>query len=83
MSQSTSASEFYRRPSIYLNANEIVTIEDTKSHKLKSIIIPEQLIEKYRYILDQEMEENILKSFTHKLPDAVQNAFGEDMEKHA
>lgn len=81
MATMVSASNFYKSPSRYLGSNEIVTIEDTKSHKLKSILIPEKLIEKYRYIIEQEMESAILKSFTHSKPQALDEAFGNDLGK--
>jgi len=77
----TTASEFYRSSSVFLNSDKIVTIEDAKSHKLKSILIPEKLIEKYRYILDKELEESIIKSFSAPMPEEVQAAFAEDLEK--
>jgi len=83
MSHSTTASEFYRSPSVFLDSDEIVTIEDAKNHKLKSILIPEKLIEKYRYILDKELEEGIVKSFSTPMPEEVQEAFAEDLEKKA
>lgn len=81
MSTMVSATNFYKSPSRYLRGDELVTIEDTKSHKLKSILIPEKLVEKYRFILDHELDASIKKSFELPMPAEIPDAFVSDVEK--
>ena len=81
MATTATASAFYKNPSIYLKSDQIVRIEDAKSHKLKSILIPEKLLEKYRFILDKELEESIIKSFSAPMPEEIAESFAQDMEK--
>ena len=73
------ASEFYRHPNQYTKANDIVVINDAKSDKIKGILIPEKLVEEYRYIIDEAMNKAIVNSFKAPIEEDIVEAFGEDI----
>ncbi len=75
------ASEFYRHPNQYTKADDIVVINDAKSDKIKGILIPEKLVEEYRYIIEEAMKRSILNSFKSPVDDDIVEAFGEDLPK--
>lgn len=73
------ASEFYRHPNQYTKADDIVVINDAKSDKIKGILIPEKLVEEYRFIIDEAMKRSIVNSFKAPVDDTLATAFGEDI----
>ena len=75
------ATDFYRHPNQYTKADDIVVINDAKSDRIKGILIPEKLVEEYRYIIDEAMERSIVNSFKVPVDDEIVEAFGEDLPK--
>jgi hypothetical protein len=70
-------SEFYKNPSLYVGADEIVAIKDAKTKSIKSLLIPEALVKKYRFLYDEEFEESLLNSFKSPMPKEIQESFGD------
>ncbi|KIM11825.1 MAG: hypothetical protein KU37_02925 [Sulfuricurvum sp. PC08-66] len=72
--------DFYKSPSYYTKLEELVAIKDSKTHKIKSILIPEFLVEKYQYLLQEEMKASLLKSFVAPVPQELEESFGVDTQ---
>jgi hypothetical protein len=72
--------EFYKNSNLYLAKDELIQVKDNNG--VKCIIIPEKLVKKYSYILDDEkLKQQILNSFKEPILNEIEESFCEDMPK--